>query len=211
MHHVWYRFQLVLTDKLRSALAQADEHGQPTVQAAAVDRMAKMVGYTKSAEADNVATFHGREVRNVQDAAGGMGFVLQLCHTEEDPEGWTQQEVGGYDGWGHDSQRTWRNGERLEGEGCKDFRRKFGTAAYTLHHRRAPVMPCPAAALSPCRAPRAVRRLRTSNRLHQPTCGLVPAPGSTCTSIGTRGSGSRPRTAARGLPPCAGVSLWGRG
>ena len=62
MHHVWYRFQLVLTDKLRSALAQADEHGQPTVQAAAVDRMAKMVGYTKSAEADNVATFHGREV-----------------------------------------------------------------------------------------------------------------------------------------------------
>ena len=68
-----------------------------------------------------------------------MGFVLHLSYAgagaSDDPEGWTPQEVGGYDGWGHDSQRTWRNGERLEGEGARGFAAKFGPASLTLHHR----------------------------------------------------------------------------
>jgi hypothetical protein len=50
-------------------------------------------------------------------------------------EGWTQPEVAGYDGWGHDSKRTWRKGDRLESEGFKSFRSKFGAAAFALHHR----------------------------------------------------------------------------
>jgi hypothetical protein len=53
----------------------------------------------------------------------------------DDPEGWTKQEVEGYDGWAHDSGRDWRTGERLEQEGFRDFRKKFGDSAYTLSHR----------------------------------------------------------------------------
>ena len=97
--------------------------------------MAKIPGYQNSAEADNFRIFHGREVRRVPHAAGGMGFVLQLVHSEDDPEGWTTEEVAGYDGWGHDSQRTWRDGERLQNEGYRAFKSKFGNSAFTLNHR----------------------------------------------------------------------------
>ena len=55
--------------------------------------------------------------------------------SDDDQEGWTQQERAGYDGWGHDGGRTWRQGPRLEAEGFAGFRAKFGAAAYTLHHR----------------------------------------------------------------------------
>ena len=41
----------------------------------------------------------------------------------------------GYDGWGHDSQRTWREGQRLEREGFTAFRTKFGPDAFSLHHK----------------------------------------------------------------------------
>lgn len=131
-------FQLVLSDKLRSHLvrAAAGDGEQPVLYESPINRMAKIPGHTKSAEADNVHIFHGREVRQVPDAAGGMGFVLQLTLAgEDDPEGWTPQEVAGYDGWGHDSSRTWRKGDRLEDEGYQTFRNTFGGAAYTLHHR----------------------------------------------------------------------------
>ena len=85
---------------------------------------------------DNVQVFHGREVRRVPSAAGGMEFVLQVSHADEDdPEGWTQQERAAYDGWGHDSARVWRDGERLEKEDFGAFRNKFGAKAFTLHHR----------------------------------------------------------------------------
>ena len=35
----------------------------------------------------------------------------------------------------HDSQRDWRTGKRLEDEGFKSFRSKFGDEAFALHHR----------------------------------------------------------------------------
>lgn len=76
-------FQLVLSDSLRSELAQVAEKGaadglQPVVHDAKTDRMAKMTGYAQNADADNVKAFHGREVRQVPTAAGGMGFVIHL-------------------------------------------------------------------------------------------------------------------------------------
>ena len=135
-------FQLVLSDKLRSHLAdvaKSSGHGeQPVVFDASKDRMAKTPGYRQDAKADNVRVFHGREVRSVPTAAGGMGFVLHLSYAGapgEDPEGWTPQELAGYDGWGHDSGRTWRKGERLEREGFAAFRSRFGASAFALHHR----------------------------------------------------------------------------
>merc|ERR1712166_366035 len=127
-------FQLVLTDKLRTQLASI-EQDELVVQDAATDKMQKMENYTESAEVDNIRLFHGREVRKVPNAAGGMHFVLQLCSSLEDPEGWTSQERDGYDGWGHDASRTWRDGKRLEGEGIEGFRDKFGPEAFTLNHR----------------------------------------------------------------------------
>ena len=78
--------------------------------------------------------FHGREVRNVRGAAGGMNFVLHLS-ADDDPEGWTQPERQDYNGWGHDSGRPWRKLAQWEAEGVTDFREKFGSEAYGLHHR----------------------------------------------------------------------------
>jgi len=144
-------FQLVLSDRLRVHLAQvaagaaagasavvsaAAAGEQPVVYDASTLRMAQMPGYTQSARADNVRLFHGREVRKVPTAAGGFGFVLQLVFAgEEDVEGWTPEEVAGYDGWGHDASRTWRDGTRLEAEGYPNFKSTFGEAAFTLSHR----------------------------------------------------------------------------
>ena len=133
-------FQLVLSDKLRRHLAGvaeagADDARQPVAFEAAADRMAKIPSYSRSDAADNARVFHGREVRQVDEAAGGMGFVIHLTHTDDDAEGWTAQERAGYDGWAHDASRTWRDGERLEREGVGGFRSKFGPKAFTLHHR----------------------------------------------------------------------------
>eukprot|EP00966_Prymnesium_polylepis_P237535 5493850-Prymnesium_polylepis.1 len=135
-------FQLVLSDALRShlaAVAAAAADGadaMPLIHDADTNRMNKMAAYDRSAAADNVRLFHGREVRKVPDAAGGMGFTIHLSLAgADDPEGWTAEELAGYDGWGHDSQRVWRTGERLEGEGFGTFRSKFGPEAFTLHHR----------------------------------------------------------------------------
>ena len=85
-------------------------------------------GYEQNSSADDVVYFHGREVRQVKDAAGGMGFKLQLASAEGDPDGWTPQELAEYSGntggWVSDSQRTWRKGEKYEEEGFSDFRSK---------------------------------------------------------------------------------------
>ncbi|KAL3917600.1 MAG: hypothetical protein SGARI_007669 [Bacillariaceae sp.] len=91
--------------------------------------------YCQSADADNIRLFQGREIRQVPNASGGMNFVLQLSHSEEDPQGWTAEEVKGYDGWGHDSGRVWRQGDQLVNEGFKDFQETFGPKAFGLHHR----------------------------------------------------------------------------
>jgi hypothetical protein len=130
-------FQLVLSDALRSHLADvAKNGGDVTLYDASKARMASIPDYSKSAFADNMKLFHGREVRKVPTASGGMGFVLQLSLADgDDPEGWTPQEIAGYDGWGHDVSRVWRTGEMLESEGYKSFQSTFGPSAFTLHHR----------------------------------------------------------------------------
>ena len=54
--------------------------------------MSKIDNYNQSSDADEITVFHGREVRKVDKAEGGMGFVLQLVSSKEDPEGWSAQE-----------------------------------------------------------------------------------------------------------------------
>merc|ERR1719329_1204473 len=105
-------FQLRLSDMLRADLVERakSDARQPEVFDASKGRMSQLPSYSRNAEADNARLFHGREIRQVPDAAGGMGFVLQLSHAEGDPEGWTQAEVASYNGWEHDSRRKWRNG-----------------------------------------------------------------------------------------------------
>lgn len=143
-------FQLVLTDALKDHLVQvastttssskSHQQQQPVIFDASQARMAKIPRYEQSAQADNVATFHGREIRQVPDAAGGMGMVLQLSLASDtdnisDPQGWTPQEMQRYDGWGHDSGREWRKAPQLQEEGFVSFSNQFGTSAYSLHHR----------------------------------------------------------------------------
>lgn len=130
-------FQLVLSEKLKTHLEGIATKGddQPVVFDATQPRMENIPDYKLNADADNLKVFHGREIRQVPNANGGMGFVLQLSHSEEDPEGWTSAEVEGYDGWAHDSGRVWRKGDRLESEGFSDFRSRFGPKSFALHHR----------------------------------------------------------------------------
>ena len=134
-------FQLVLSEKLKShlesiAVSSQNIEQQPVVFDASHPRMERIPGYMPAADADNLRVFHGREIRQVPDATGGMGFVLQLSHSDEDDaEGWTSAEVDGYDGWAHDSGRVWRKGDRLESEGFSDFKSRFGPKAFALHHR----------------------------------------------------------------------------
>lgn len=128
-------FQLVLSEKLRAHLLK-ETSKQPVIADASKRRMYQLPNYQQNANADNVHLFHGREIRKVPNAAGGMGFVLQLSLANEgDPEGWTAEEIAGYDGWGHDVGRRWRTGAVLEEEGFNDFRKKFGPDSFALHHR----------------------------------------------------------------------------
>ena len=109
---------------------------QPVVHSPDIMRMFKIPGYSKSNFSDNVVYFHGREIRKVKWAEGGRGFVFQLSLAEgDDEEGWTEAERVGYDGWGKDVGRQWRNGEALEREGVPNFREKFGQQAFSLNHR----------------------------------------------------------------------------
>lgn len=131
-------FQLVLSDMLKAHLSKVanGEKEQPVIFDSSKMRMSRIPDYAQTSDADNVRLFHGREIRQVPDAAGGMGMVLQLSFAGgNDPEGWTQQEVEGYDGWGHDVGRTWRKGDRLEKEGFENFRNDFGKDSFALHHR----------------------------------------------------------------------------
>ena len=85
-------FQLQLTDKLRSHLASVassssttSKHQQPIIHSSSMSLMNRIPNYEKSAFADNISIFHGRELRKVDNANGGMGFVLQLSYA--DPSG----------------------------------------------------------------------------------------------------------------------------
>merc|ERR1719329_714030 len=106
-------FQLKLTDMLRDHLVEVAKsgNGQPEFFDASKRRMNRIPNYSQCGDADNIRVFHGREVRQVPDAAGGMGFVLQLSHSGNDPEGWSQQE-----GW-------------------TNFKKTYGERAYGLNHR----------------------------------------------------------------------------
>jgi len=126
-------FQLVLSDKLREDLLQTTEH--PVVYDSSINRMSKTPNYSQSADADNINYFHGREVRRVTNAAGGMGFVLQLVSSKDDPEGWSSQEIQEYNGWAHDSGRKWRKTGDHASEGNEVYGNKFGPSAFGLHHR----------------------------------------------------------------------------
>ncbi|CAB9522888.1 expressed unknown protein [Seminavis robusta] len=127
---------------------------QPVVFDAGKPRMFMTDNYQQTSNADNLGVFHGREIRQVPTAAGGMGMVLQLslatgtgtqdststntntnADTNADKEGWTSAELARYDGWGHDSGREWRKGNQLEEEGFTNFRQKYGPNAFSLHHR----------------------------------------------------------------------------
>ena len=132
---------VVLSDVLREHLGKVaakdgDSSEQPTIAPSSQGLMSALPNYEQSATADNIQTFHGREVRKVNDAAGGMGFALHLSLANgDDPEGWTKEEIAGYDGWKHDVSRQWRTGDMLQGEGFASFKDKFGLDAFTLHHK----------------------------------------------------------------------------
>ena len=143
-------FQLELTDALR-------EYLKSTKAPLAVSdklRMHQLDGYERSGAADNVQYFHGRELRNVGTAAGGMGMVLQLSlappppppsspqqkqqqqqQQRIDPQGWSVEEMQTYDGWGSDRGRVWRQAADYQAEGFDGFAEKFGPKAFGLNHR----------------------------------------------------------------------------
>jgi hypothetical protein len=136
-------FQLMLSNKLHQCLstvaASGDGDGkQPEIFDASNPRMFNVPGYSKSGDADNSQFFHGRELRKVPGAEGGFGFVLQLSLADgddPDPEGWSKEEISGYNGWEHDVNRKWRTAADYEAEGFNDFKEKFGENAFGLNHR----------------------------------------------------------------------------
>jgi len=153
-------FQFVLSEKLLDHLEgvaatstatsstgdEEEEQKQPVVFDSSNPRMHQIPNYQKTSNVDNIQMFHGREIRQVPDATGGMNFVLQLSYSDNDnnnndnnnecdPEGWTVEEKERYDGWGHDSGREWRKGDQLVKEGYTNFQNRFGGKAYSLHHR----------------------------------------------------------------------------
>ena len=158
-------FQLVLSDKLKSHLetvaASKSKEDQPVIHPASQSVMSRIPNYQKSALADNASVFHGRELRQIPSANGGMGFVLQLSYADPagvaapadgpdaagkgaaaawtgqavDAQGWSAEEIASYDGWRGDSFRQWRKAATYEAEGFATFAERFGTDAFGLNHR----------------------------------------------------------------------------
>ena len=159
-------FQLVLSEKLKSHLettvTSKSKDDQPIIHPASQPLMCRTPNYQKSASANNISIFHGRELRKIQSANGGMGFVLQLSYADPsgvsagvdggvgnagkgadaawsgnavDPQGWSEEEISTYDGWRSDSVRQWRNRERYESEGFDTFSEQFGKDGFGLNHR----------------------------------------------------------------------------
>ncbi|EED91018.1 predicted protein [Thalassiosira pseudonana CCMP1335] len=144
-------FQLVLTDKLKSHLQKVStsQPDRPIMHPASQPLMNRIPDYYKSSYADNIGLFHGREIRRVPNANGGMGFVLQLSYADPttfsnkesndgkavDPQGWSSEEITTYDGWRGDTYRKWRNAATYVDEGFDSFSSQFGKEAYGLNHR----------------------------------------------------------------------------
>eukprot|EP00578_Thalassiosira_sp_NH16_P006414 CAMPEP_0181124378 /NCGR_PEP_ID=MMETSP1071-20121207/26447_1 /TAXON_ID=35127 /ORGANISM="Thalassiosira sp., Strain NH16" /LENGTH=300 /DNA_ID=CAMNT_0023209675 /DNA_START=79 /DNA_END=981 /DNA_ORIENTATION=+ len=162
-------FQLVLSEKLKSHLqtvatsqkTKNDCDDQPIIHPASQQIMSRVPDYKKSAYANNISIFHGRELRKIPSANGGMGFVLQLSYADQsgvessvddgipagkgadaswngraiDPQGWSAEEIATYDGWRSDSFRQWRKGAMYEEEGFTTFSKEFGNEAFGLNHR----------------------------------------------------------------------------
>lgn len=163
-------FQLKLTDKLKShletvATTTSNNEGQeqPVIHPASQPLMATTPNYSKSSMADNINIFHGRELRKIPSANGGMGFVLQLSYADPDGasteveladgitagkgadaiwngraldnQGWSKEEIATYDGWRSDRFRQWRKGPMYESEGFTTFSNEFGNEAFGLNHR----------------------------------------------------------------------------
>ena len=80
-------FQIDLSERLRAHLLSVagGKGNQPVVHD--VPLMRQVPGYAQESFADETVYFHGREVRQVPDAAGGMGFKLHLSLANDDPEG----------------------------------------------------------------------------------------------------------------------------
>ena len=79
--------------------------------------------------------FHGREVRQVKNAEGGMGMVLQLSLAKDlDPEGLDTPEISNTTA-GHMTANVGGNGANSWKRKGGTFRRQFGSSAFTLHHR----------------------------------------------------------------------------
>ena len=125
--------------------------------------MSRTPEYEKSSRADNASIFHGRELRGIPKANGGMGFVLQLSYADPsgkttgtsdaagvpsgkgadsawdgrpaDPQGWSIEEIATYDGWRSDRVRKWRDSKAYVAEGFADFAESYGDGAYGLNHR----------------------------------------------------------------------------
>ena len=134
-------FQLVLSEKLRSDLIvkastyASSPKSDVILHDASCTVMSRIPNYRQTAEADEVGVFHGREVRKVVGAAGGMGFVLQLTSSNDDPEGWSAAEIQEYNGWMHDTGRNWRKAGDHAKEGNELYGTKFGSSAFGLQHR----------------------------------------------------------------------------
>jgi hypothetical protein len=158
-------FQLMLSDKLKSHLegVASQSTDQPIIHPASQLMMMRTPNYSKSAFADNTSIFHGRELRKIPTANGGMGFVLQLSYADPsgvtaevdeaagivagkgaesawtgkavDPQGWSAEEITTYDGWRGDSFRKWRTVPLYESEGFATFSNEFGKDAFGLNHR----------------------------------------------------------------------------
>ena len=129
-------FQLVLSDKLRSELlSRSDPDNQPIVFGPHISSFSQIPNYRQCSDAEQLTIFHGREVRGVKGAAGGMGYVLQLVSSLDDPEGWTKEEIQDYNGWKHDTGRKWRKAVDHDAEGNFGYKQRFGQSAYGLHHR----------------------------------------------------------------------------
>ena len=160
-------FQLVLSDKLKSHLQSVAESSddnndlQPTIHPSSEPLMCRIPNYKKSSYADNKTIFHGRELRKIPTANGGMGFVLQLSYADPsadqttisdnnpagkgadaswtgqrvDPQGWSAEEIATYDGWRGDSFRQWRNAPVYQSEGYETFTQECGEEALGLNHR----------------------------------------------------------------------------
>jgi len=146
-------FQLVLSDKLqthlKSVAADSSSEGkqkQPIIHPASQSLMSRTPDYKKSSFADNIFSFHGRELLSYADPSATLGEVSSTSTAGKgadaawngspvDPQGWSKEEIATYDGWRSDQFRQWRKCSMYEDEGYSTFGQEFGNEAFGLNHR----------------------------------------------------------------------------